>query len=146
MKIYFTVFCRSKVCQGEAAMSDDVNTQSGGGGWTKLHRAALAGQYEEVRRLVERGADVNIKTKFGWTAVMLAAWGGHGDIVEYLHQAGAADINIKAKGGYTAVMVAAYSGHGDIVQYLHAAGADINIGNIYGSTTVMYVAHAYAYE
>ena len=40
-------------------------------GYTKLHRAASNGQYKEVRRLVERGADVNIKTKnYGVTVVM----------------------------------------------------------------------------
>ena len=56
-------------------------------GYTKLHRAASNGQYEKVRRLVERGADVNIKTKnYGVTAVMEAAMREHGDIVKYLHQ------------------------------------------------------------
>ena len=52
---------------------------------------------------------------------MWAAYRGHGDIVKYLHQAGA-DINISKK-GWTAVMNAAHMGHGDIVQYLRAAGA-----------------------
>ena len=41
-------------------------------------------------------------------------------------------------------MYAAQYRHGDIVQYLQQAGADIKIKNIYGSTAVMYVAHAYA--
>ena len=58
----------------------------------------------------------------GWTAVMLAVRGGHGDIVQYLHRAGA-DINIRNSKGWTAVMVAASEGHGDLVQYLSAAGA-----------------------
>ena len=51
-----------------------------------MHRAALRGQYKEVRRLVERGDDVNIKNKYGRTAVMYAAYSGHGDIVQYLHR------------------------------------------------------------
>ena len=51
-----------------------------------------------------------------------------GDIVQYLHQAGA-DINILDIYGYTAVMWAATGGHYDIVKYIHQAGADINIGN-----------------
>ena len=34
-------------------------------GYTKLHRASEDGDYEEVRRLVERGADVNIRTMLG---------------------------------------------------------------------------------
>ena len=71
----------------------DVNTQDKHG-WTNLHHAATLGQFEEVRRLVERGADVNIRNnKDGWAALIAAAVNGHGDIVQYLHQAGA-DINI----------------------------------------------------
>ena len=42
----------------------DVNTQYRFG-YTKLHDAAGAGQYEEVRRLVGRGADVNIRSEYG---------------------------------------------------------------------------------
>ena len=53
---------------------------------------------------------------------MLAVRGGHGDIVQYLHQAGA-NIHIRNNDGFTAVMVAASEGHGDIVRYLSAAGA-----------------------
>ena len=43
--------------EDEIKMSD-VNTQDDDG-WTKLHYAACGGQYEEVRWLVGRGADVN---------------------------------------------------------------------------------------
>ena len=55
---------------------------------------------------------------------MDAAYRGHGDIVKYLHQAGA-DINI-SKNGWTAVMNAAHMdmGHGNIVKYLRSAGAN----------------------
>ena len=70
---------------------------------------------------------------------MLAVSNRHGDIVEYLHQAGA-DVNIKDSDGNTPLMVAARQGCGDEVKYLHEAGADINIRNIYGNTAVMYAA------
>ena len=53
-------------------------------GYTKLHRASEDGDYEEVRRLVEGGADVNIRDNAGWTAVMNACQGhrdmGHGSV------------------------------------------------------------------
>ena len=110
--------------EDEIKMSD-VNTQDDDG-WTKLHRAARNGQYEEVRWLVERGADVNIKTKYGGgaTAVMMAAWGGHREIVEYLHQVGA-DINIRAKyTGASALDKAAVRKRYPVCQYLVQAGAD----------------------
>ena len=54
---------------------------------TKLHWAAVNGDYEEVRRLVEEGADVNIGCDDdGNTALMRAAKYGHKDVVMYLHQ------------------------------------------------------------
>ena len=56
------------------------------------------------------------------SAVMRAAFWGHADIVQYLHQAGA-DLNIRDNFGETAVMLAAEMGHRDIVRYLRAAGA-----------------------
>ena len=66
--------------------------------------------------------DDNIRDKWGMTEVMRAAEKGHGDIVQYLHQAGA-DINTRSNDGLTAVMLAAEMGHRDIVRYLRAAGA-----------------------
>ena len=56
----------------------DINHQDGDGK-TKLQRAAWDGHYEEVTHLLERGADVNIRDRAGWTGVMEAAYRGHGD-------------------------------------------------------------------
>ena len=54
---------------------------------TKLLLAAVNVDYEEVRRLVEEGADVNIGCDDdGNTALMRAAKYGHKDVVMYLHQ------------------------------------------------------------
>ena len=39
-------------------------------------------------------ANLNIRNDVGRTAMMIAAYLGHGDIVKYLHRAGA-DINIR---------------------------------------------------
>ena len=117
-----------------------VNTKDGAG-YTKLHHAAKDGQYEEVRRLVERGAHLNIRDNAGRTALMVAASIPYScipyrDIVKYLHQAGA-DINIRTNGGSTAMIETARMGQGDIVQYLHQAGADINIRDKDGSTALI---------
>ena len=67
-----------------------------------------------------RGADVNIKTEEGVTAMMWAASMGHVDIVKYLHQAGA-NINIKNMWGDSALDLAAELGHSAVVQYLTQA-------------------------
>ena len=57
----------------------DVNTQDGNG-WTKLIRAAHAGDYDECRSLLQRGVDPDIRDIIGWTAVMYAAINGHQNI------------------------------------------------------------------
>ena len=124
-----------------------INTQDTSG-FTKLHKAAASGVMwapdigfglNGVLSLHQAGADLNIRTHDGLTALMLAACWGHGDVVKYLHLAGA-DLNIRSNHGRTAVMMAAQDGHEDIVKYLHQAGADINIRDNYGTTAVMYAA------
>ena len=44
-----------------------------------------------VQYLHRAGADINIRNSKGWTAVMVAASEGHGDLVQYLSAAGAAE-------------------------------------------------------
>ena len=83
-----------------------------------------------VMYLHHAGADINIKTKNGDTAMMLAAYcrgsfrpsKGHEDTVKYLHQAGA-DINITNNDGDSALMLADKKFQEDIVKYLQEAGA-----------------------
>ena len=62
-------------------------------GLTSLHTAAARGEVEEVRRLVEAGADLDTRNTWGMTAARCAALGGNLDIVRRLQEHGA-DINI----------------------------------------------------
>ena len=56
--------------------------------------AAWNGQTEDVKALIEAGADVNAKRKDGETVLMSAAWKGHTETVKALIEAGA-DLNAK---------------------------------------------------
>jgi len=51
---------------------------------TPLHRAALEGNLEEVKKLVEGGADVNAKNTIGITPLHMASGNGKLDVVYYL--------------------------------------------------------------
>lgn len=44
---------------------------------------------EVTRALIQRGADVNGKNKYGKTPIMYACQGGHLDVVKLLHASGA---------------------------------------------------------
>lgn len=94
--------------------------------------AVKAQNLEEVKRLIESGAkvDVNEVTNYlaGDTALMLAVSSGNLRIVQELIKAGA-DLNVREEGG-TALMIAAESDNLEIVQELIKAGADVNIGDM----------------
>ncbi|MFZ3091694.1 MAG: ankyrin repeat domain-containing protein [Nitrospirota bacterium] len=54
-----------------------------------LIEAARKGDTAGVNALLNKGADVNAKDKYGWTALMLASKKGHTGIVQLLKKAGA---------------------------------------------------------
>jgi ankyrin repeat protein len=56
---------------------------------TPLMKAATFGQREVVEVLLQHGANVQAKNKFGQTALVRAIWGDHKEVVELLQQAGA---------------------------------------------------------
>ncbi|KAF3389720.1 putative ankyrin repeat protein L25 [Talaromyces pinophilus] len=111
-----------------------------GSGTTALQWAAMRGNLEINRLLLEKGADFNAwGSKYG-SALQAAAEGGHIEIVQLLLEKGA-DIN--AQGGYhgNALQAAATGGHIEIgnalqatarggylevTQYLLEMGADVN--------------------
>ena len=62
----------------------DINAKEPAGGSTPLIVAALFGQAEAVRSLLEGGADVTIKNNDGSTALHIAAFFGYPEIVKLL--------------------------------------------------------------
>jgi ankyrin repeat protein len=54
-----------------------------------LLNACKDGNLEKVKQLLEKGADVNAKNKYGGTALMYASYQGHEEIVKLLKSYGA---------------------------------------------------------
>ncbi|NXR67907.1 NARPA protein, partial [Rhadina sibilatrix] len=53
-------------------------------GQTALHQSVIDGNLELVKLLVKFGADIRLANRDGWSALHIAAFGGHQDIVLYL--------------------------------------------------------------
>ena len=77
---------------------------------------------EVLALLIDNGAEVDEKNKFGETALMNAARWGHPLNAAFLIDAGA-DINAKTKSGETALEFATYSHHKEVVELLKMHGA-----------------------
>jgi len=101
-----------------------------------LHWAVMARQPESVRTLIEAGADINVKNKYGSTAFLLAVdrlfkvadRADKPEMFELLIDLGA-DINMPNDKGSTPVTVAITRKRYDILKALIAAGAEITAIN-----------------
>ena len=93
------------------------------------------GQTETVHILLTNGADANVHSHDGNTALIVAAEQGHADIVRLLLTK-PVDPNVKNNSGDTALNQAAYSNHTEIVRLLLTNWADPNVQNQYGSTSL----------
>ena len=111
-------------------------------GFSKLHRAAIGGHLDDARKLLEAGADVNVRqgTFFG-TPLQYAASSGHADmiklLIEYEAKLEAADSH-----GRTPLMWAATNGRSDAARALLVAGAQVNAATEGGWTPLHYAAQA----
>ena len=109
--------------------SQQIHTE----GMPPLMRASEAGRVDEVRRLLESGADVHERyPELGFTALMLASWRGHIDIVKLLLKAGS-DPNAEGAithGASFTPLIMAVGGRNEnrlkVIDTLIAAGAHLN--------------------
>ena len=92
---------------------------------SQLRDAAKNGNRDEVRRLADRGANLNEASEGGSTALMWAAHHGHHSVAEFLLKRGALP-NVAANDGYTPLHAAAFYGHTDICKLLLKYKADVN--------------------
>jgi ankyrin repeat protein len=95
---------------------------------TPLMIAALKGNTEFAKRLIERGADVY---KTGWTPLHYAATGGHVEMIKLLLE-NHAYIDTESPNKTTPLMMAAQYGTAQAVKLLIEEGADITLKNEIG--------------
>lgn len=99
-----------------------------------LHAAARQNQVEELRRLVEARASVEVKeTAFGWGPLHVAAGSGAIQSIEALLELGAS-ANAGAKDGEVPLHLAASEGHTQAIRSLAATRAEVNLVNADGET------------
>ncbi|MBE33769.1 hypothetical protein CL647_06800, partial [bacterium] len=101
----------------------------------QLLEAAESGDISEVKNLLDRGADVDAKGRYGWTALYLATKYNHVKTVQLLLNS-EADVNARNNNGSTALHRAVYENNVKIVQLLLDNRADVNARNKYGSTAL----------
>ena len=80
----------------------------------RLLHAAIKGDPEAVKALVQAGADIEATDRDGFTALMAAAYNGQTEAVSALVQAGA-NLEATDRGGMTALILPAYKGHTEAV-------------------------------
>jgi len=98
---------RSDIVEALLTAGAAVNWSPSSEQLTPLAQAASAGHLEIVRMLLEAGADVNGSDVNGWTSLCIAAFKGHGEVVELLHLAGARPtVRYAAAVGDTALLAA----------------------------------------
>ena len=93
-------------------------------GRTVLMNAALNGNVQAVKSIMERGADPSLMDNSGWNTLHLAAQGGDTDIISLIHTH-LRNIESKTGEGETPLMVAAWHGKLHAVKWFLEKGATV---------------------
>ncbi|HEY5667267.1 MAG TPA: ankyrin repeat domain-containing protein [Gammaproteobacteria bacterium] len=119
---------------------DGVNDRAPDGS-TPLQWAVFEVEVDEVRRLLEAGADVALTNNYGASAMSLAAEIGHAEIISLLLEAGA-DPDSPNPEGQTALMSVARTGKVDAARTLLDHGASVDARESWGGQSALMWASA----
>lgn len=90
--------------------------------WAPIQMAATKGQFEMVKYLTEKGADLNyVHPATKMTAFHLAAYDGYENIVKYLAEHGA-DVNKKMRADVDIIRIVRDTGNEKMVKLLESLG------------------------
>lgn len=98
-----------------------IVNNAGVGGWTLLHHASAAGQYEIADFLISKNANINAETIKGETPLHLAVSRGREKIVKLLILNGA-NVNVRNKYGNTPLHIAKTNGDRETIKLLQKYG------------------------
>ncbi len=101
----------------------------------RLVEAVRIGNALKIRKMLKRGAPVDLETETGTTPLIYAARAGHVHIAELLIEFGA-DVNHMDHQGMTALMEASALGQSSIVQVLLKNGAEPLLEDKVGRTAL----------
>lgn len=107
--------------EGEAVNIKDKDGDTATNKNQNLLQAAFRGDLEEVKRLLNGGADINTHDNYGRTALLRAADQGHLEVVNVLLDKGA-DLNTKDNRGETALIAAVRKHHSEVANVLLGKG------------------------
>ncbi|NDB85042.1 MAG: ankyrin repeat domain-containing protein [Alphaproteobacteria bacterium] len=101
-----------------------------------LEALMIEAPIEEIRTLVERGADVNTQDNNNddQTLIHYACWMNNAELAAFLIDQGA-DVNIQDKNGQTPLYQVCHENNTELAAFLMQRGADVNIQNDFGQTT-----------
>lgn len=102
----------------------------------QLLAAAGRGNVDDINRLLEEGANINVQDTNGRTPVMIATYNNDAAAVKALIDAGA-DINMRDHMKYNVFLYAGAEGYIEILKLAIKAGADPHITNRYGGVAVI---------
>ncbi len=126
-----------------SSTAERISTPNAGEDVRKFDRewfdAARAGRWDITQALLDAHFPIDAKTPQGYTALILAAYDEHPDMLRRLLAAGA-DPCVADRNGNTALMGALYKGEADIARMLMNRSCDINQVNKAGETALAFAA------
>jgi ankyrin repeat protein len=118
------------------SMGKNTKSFTDNDGNTPLLLASLSGQKDLVKALIDEGADINEKNKYGQTPLIYASRGSHIEIIKLLLSQGA-DVNKKYNQSSTPLTEAMAKGNKEIIELLMEKGADVNLEDQSGNTPLI---------